>query len=129
MILVHVTVKPYYNNIVNIFDSMMLATLVLVISLQIIVTSESFLSNTALGIAFVLVILPLFVFLLIVVYLNIQNIKKLFFYCKSTIKSCLTTKATNNEITEMPIHAHKTSNEIGITIDENVRRNAIIVGM
>ena len=129
MILVHVTVRPYNNNIVNVFDSVMLATLVLVISLQIIETSQGFLSNTALGIAFVLVILPLLVFLLIVVYLNIQNIKKLFLYCISTIKSCLTNKATKNEITEMPIRAHNTNNEIGITIDENVRRNAIIVGM
>ena len=129
MILVHVTVRPYINNIVNVFDSLMLATLVLVISLQIIETSQGFLSNTALGIAFVLVILPLFVFLLIVMYSNIQNIKKLFLYCKSTIKLCLTTKTTNNEVTEMPVRAHNTNNEIGITIDENVRRNAIIVGM
>ena len=129
MILVHVTVRPYNNDIVNIFDSLMLATLVLVISLQIAETSQGFLSNTALGIAFVLVILPLFVFLLIVVYLNVQNIKILFLCCKAIIKSCVNTETITDNITEMPICVHETSNEIGITIDENVRRNAIIVGM
>ena len=76
MILLHVKVKPYNNNIINILDSFVLFVLVLAISLQIVETYRGFPSNTALAIAFVLVILPLFVFLLILLCLLVIRIKK-----------------------------------------------------
>ena len=129
MILIHVTVRPYNNNVLNFFDSFMLIVLVLFITLQIIETYHGLPSNTALGIAFVLVILPLFVFLLIVMYLNVQSIKKFIIYCISTIKLCKATKPDNIEINELDPTAEETGNEIVIVIDDNMRRNATVVDM
>ena len=99
MILIHVTVKPYSNNLLNFFDSFMLCILVLVISFQI-VEIYGFSPSAALGMAFVSVILPLFVFLLIVVYLHVENIKKLI-VCLISIKSSKSAENANNEATEM----------------------------
>ena len=129
MILIHITVRPYNNNVLNFFDSFMLIVLVLFITLQIIETYHGLPSNTALGIAFVLVILPLFVFLLIVMYLNVQSIKKFINYCISTIKLCKATKPANIEINELDPTAQETGNEIVIVIDDNMRRNATVVDM
>ena len=127
MILIHVTVRPYNNNAVNFFDSFMLIALVLFVTLQIIETYHGLPSNTALAMAFVLVILPLFVFLLIVVYMNIQNIKILIVYCISTIKLCKATRPANNEINGMQSTAQETGNEMVVIIDDNMRRNATVV--
>ena len=99
MILIHVTVKPYSNNLLNFFDSFILCILVLVISFQIVET-YGFSPNAALGMAFVSVILPLFVFLLIVIYLHVENIKKLI-VCLISIKSSKSAENANNEATEM----------------------------
>ena len=101
MILIHVTVRPYSNNVVNFFDSFMLLSLVLLITLQIIETYRGFATNITMGIAITLVILPLFVFLLIIVYLHVNDIKKLLTYCVSTIKLCKKVDTTNNEAVEM----------------------------
>ena len=113
MILLHVTTKPYSNNLLNFFDSFMLIDLVLVISLQIVETYRGFSRNATLGMAFVLVALPLFIFLLIVVYLNVENIKKLIGYFISSIKSSKSTESANNETTEM--------RQYDFIVDQNAR--------
>ena len=100
MILIHVTVKPYNNNLLNFFDTFMLLVLVLVITLEIIVTYHVVFSNTALAIAFVLTILPLLVFLLIMLYFHVEKIKKVTTYCISVVKSKIP-HTTNNEAIEM----------------------------
>ena len=113
MILIHVTVKPYSNNVLNFFDSFMLFVLVLVISLQIVETYHGFSPNAALGMAFVLVILPLFVFLLVVVYLHVEKIKKLIVYSISTIKLSKSAENANSEVTEM--------HQCEFIVDQNAR--------
>ena len=127
MILIHVTAKPYNNNVVNFFDSFMLLILVLVIALQMIETYHGFSSNSALGIDFALVVLPLFVFLLLMVYLNAEKFKKLIIRCISFIKS---TKAGINDATEMDQHHNdRAGNANSIIIDNHMRRNATVVDM
>ena len=113
MILIHVTVKPYYNNVVNFFDSFMLLSLVLLITLQIIETNRGFATSTTLGIAITLVILPLFVFLLIVVYLHVNDIKKSLI--SAIILSIKKVDTTNNAAVEM----HHCEQEV--IVDQNVR--------
>ena len=100
MTLIHVTVRPYNNNVLNFFDSFMLFVLALVITLEIIETYRGVFSITALAIAFVLVILPLFSFLLILFYFHVEKIKKAISYCISVVKSKIT-DTTNNEAIEM----------------------------
>ena len=101
MILIHVTVKPYNNSYLNFFDSFMVLVLALVISLQKVETYHGFSPDAALGMAFVLVILPLFVFLLVVMYLHVENFKKLIAYFISAIKSSKTAENPINKSTEM----------------------------
>ena len=113
MILIHVTVKPYSNNLLNFFDSFMLFVLVLVISLQIVETYHGFSPNAALVMAFVLVVLPLFVFLLVVVYLYVEKIKKLIVYSISTIKPSKSAENANSEVTEM--------HQCEFIVDQNAR--------
>ena len=113
MILIHVTVRPYNNNYLNFFDSFMVLILVLVISLQIVKTYYDFSPDAALGMTFVLVILPLCAFLLIVMYLHVENIKKLIVCLISAIKSSKNADNPINESTEM--HQFET------IVDQNAR--------
>ena len=100
MTLIHVTVRPYNNNVLNFFDTFMLLVLVLVVTLEIIETYHVVFSNLALAIAFVLAILPLLVILLIILYFHIQKIKKVTTYCISVVKY-KNLDTTNNEAIEM----------------------------
>ena len=113
--LIHVTVKPYNNDILNFFDSFMLVIVVLVITLQIVEIYRGFPSNAILGVAFVLVILPLVVFLLIVAYLNVERTKNFIIHCVSVIKSSNNTEATDTEAVEM----HQCEYEI--IVDQQLR--------
>ena len=94
----------------------MLFFLVLVISLQIVETYHGFSPNATLGMAFVLVILPLFVFLLVVVYLHIEKIKKLIVYSISIIKLSKSVENANSEVTEM--------HQCEFIVDQNARDNS-----
>ena len=114
MILIHVTVKPYNNNHLNFFDSFMILILVLVISLQIVERYHGFSPDAALGMAFVLVIFPLFVFLFIVMHLQFENIKKLVVYFTSAIKS--------SKNAENPFNAEAPEmHQCEIIVDQNAR--------
>ena len=105
MTLIHVTVRPYNNNVLNFFDSFMLFVLVLVITLEIIETYRGVFSNTELAIAFVLVILPLLVFVLIVLHFHVKKFKKVTSYCISVVKSKVP-DTTNNGAVEMQQYEH-----------------------
>ena len=116
MTLIHVTVRPYNNNVLNFFDSFMLFVLVMVITLELIETYRGVFSNTALTIAFVLVILPMFGFILIMLYFHVEKIKKVTTYCISVFKSKIP-DTTNNEAIEMQQceHTHE------IIVDQELR--------
>ena len=123
MILIHVTIRPYNNDVLNFFDTLMLLVLVLVITLEIIVTYRGVFSNAALATVFVLTILPLLVFILIVLYFHVEKIKKATTYCISVVKSKFL-DTTNNEAIEMQQceHTHEaivdqeSHNEIKTTV-------------
>ena len=100
MILMHVIVRPYNNNVLNFFNSFMFLVLVLVITLKIIATYHGVFSNTTLAIAFVLAILPLLVILLIVLYFHVEKFKKVTTYCISVVISKIP-HTTNNEAVEI----------------------------
>ena len=116
MILIYITVRPYNNNVLNFFDSFMLLVLVLVITLEIIVTYSGVFSNTALAIAFVLVILPLLVFVPIVLYFHVKKFKKVTTYCISVVKSKIP-DTTHNKAIEMQQceHTHE------VIVDQELR--------
>ena len=86
MMFIHIAVRPYTNIAVNLFDSFMLLTMSLVISLLIIETNRGFESSATTAITIILVIMPLLAFLVMIVYLHLQKLKKFAVYCINTIK-------------------------------------------
>ena len=86
MMLVHIAVKPYVSDALNLFDSCILVTITLVISLLIIETYRGSQSSTILATAIILIIMPLFTFLIMVVYLHTASIKKLVHFFINAIK-------------------------------------------
>ena len=89
--LIQVTVKPYADNILNMFDGAVLHLMVLVTVLPLSRYFDTFDSNLAVGIAFVLLILPLLLFVMMKIFTSKQSLKnitkKYFFSKESTLKS------------------------------------------
>ena len=77
MMFIHLAVRPYVSNVLNLFDSFMILNMILVISLLIIETYRGFQSSATLAIAVILIIMPLLAYLIMIVYLHIISIKKL----------------------------------------------------
>ena len=86
MMFIHLAIRPYVSNVLNLFDSFMILNMILVISLLIIETYRGFQSSATLAITIVLIIMPLLAFLIMVVYLHIASIKKLAGYFISAIR-------------------------------------------
>ena len=101
MMFIHIAVKPYSNNLLNLFDSFMLLTMMLVISLLIIDTNSGFQSNTTSALAVILIIMPLFAFLVMTTYLNMENIKKVVIFCIKKVTKDDGGNAQQNESIEM----------------------------
>ena len=67
MMLVHIAVRPYVNDVLNLFDSCMLVTIMLVISLLIIETYRGLQTTATLITTIILITMPLFTFLVMAV--------------------------------------------------------------
>ena len=124
MELIHVLVRPYVSTIHNIFDGVVLQ---LITTLSVLSKAE-FVDNydkTLIVIAFyLLTISPLASFIAIKFWINRNKTQNIIKYC---IIKCSPTKYTTLPTVEMP--DLPPSNEIGITIDDELRRNAYIVDM
>ena len=83
---IHITVRPYANHLLNLFDSFMLFTTMLVIPLLIVETYRGLPSSTTFIIALLLIIAPLIAFFSVVTYLQLNNIKKFATLCVHFIK-------------------------------------------
>ena len=77
MMLVHIAVRPYVSDVLNLFDGCMLVTIMLVISLLIIETYRGLQTTATLITTIILITMPLFTFLVMAVYLHAASIKKL----------------------------------------------------
>ena len=111
---IHITVRPYANHVLNLFDSFMLFTMMLVIPLLIVKAYGGFSSDAAFSIAILLTIAPLIAFLLMVASLQWISVKKLVTQCIYFVKS--TRNAPNSENVEMHHHEHGI-----IVIDQHLR--------
>ena len=81
--LVHQSLRPYSSSLLNVFDGVILHFLVLVSVLPPVKSFDSFNSNSLVGITFVLVILPVLIFVTMSVMINKGKIRKLPVYCYS----------------------------------------------
>ena len=112
--LIHIVMKPYNNEILNTFDAVILLLIILIAVVPVI---DDFDSSLAIFIAFVLVILPLTIFITLSLFLHKDDVKKMFTNFK--FKS----QATNNTS-----HAINNSNiamkEFDHIIDDHARQSA-----
>ena len=123
MALVHLIIRPYVKTIHNIFDGVILQLIIIIPILPIIEFVDNYNRNLVVVITFLLIILPITSFITIKLMIHKTEIKNTI---KDWFKMCLrkieyATMSTGESNLEL------TNNEIGITIDDDVRRNATIV--
>ena len=115
--LIHLTVKPYNNEILNKFDGVILQLIILIVAIPLIDGFDSPLVMTA---AFVLVILPLLFFIALTLFLHKDDLKKIVTHF--TFKS----QAPNNDNNVIICHDYIPMKEFDRIIDDRVRNNATV---
>ena len=113
--LIHVTLRPYGSNILNVFDGFVLQLMIVVSMVPLI---DSYDPDLLLSFMFVLVILPLIPFLIMEIYLYKKTIKKITKYCVPPKPD------TTNSNNEVPMRDFVDS-----VIDDSKRVNATICEM
>ena len=113
--LIHVTLRPYGSNILNVIDGFMLQLMIVVSMVPLI---DSYDPDLLLSFVFVLVILPLIPFLIMEIYLYKKTIKKITKYCVPPKPD------TTNDNNEVPMRDFVDS-----VIDDSRRVNATICEM
>ena len=121
MQLIHVLVRPYANTILNVFDGMILQLIVIISALPIDEFVDKYDETSALVIIYILVIWPLISFIGIKLCINKKRIKTSYKYFKERCSHMY--RPLHGDDVEEPIE----ENEIGIIIDDSMRRNALIV--
>ena len=114
--LIHISVKPYSNEIINKFDGIILHLLIFIVALPLL---DEFDSPLVIIIAFVLVVLPLLNFIAMALFLHkgdLQSIAKYFRVAKDETPNSSNTK--NNEIPAKEFH---------FIVDDNVRQKANVI--
>ena len=103
MTLIHIIVRPYAKNILNVIDGFLLLTTIMVAMIQPFEASNGFATDTVVGLSFFLVLLPLLIFIVVITpYMNKQQIKKFMMFCVSTLKSSKRNETANREIELQP---------------------------
>ena len=123
MALIHHSLRPYSSSLLNVFDGVILHFLVLV-SVSPLVESFDDNSNILVGIIFVLVILPLLIFISMSLMINKEKIKRFPEYCYT---KC--TQLRLNRYHEIPLTEPEESSdeeEFVNVIDDSRRVNATI---
>ena len=113
----HVTLKPYNKEILNKFDATILHLMILTAVLLLI---DDFDSPIVIAIAFVLVILPVIIFIAIILFLNKSNLKKIVIQFISKEEPPSNSDVNNNE-TPMA--------KFDLVIDDSMRKNATVCVM
>ena len=112
--LIHVGVKPYNNKALNIFDGVILHLIVLNAVSPLF---DDFNSPLAIAITFVLVILPLVIFIALILFLHKDNLKKIVTYF--TLKG-RASNVNNEVVTNDGIPMKEFDNVIDDTVRQNI---------
>ena len=112
--LIHLTAKPYNNKILNLFDGVVLQIIIFIAVLPLIDDLDSLMVT---AVAFVLVILPLLIFIALTLFLNKDNLKKIVAHVTSK------SQASNND-NDADISNEVPMREFHIIIDDNARQKA-----
>ena len=124
MALIHQLLKPHSNSLLNDFDGAILHFLVLVSVLPLVEFFNNFDTNLFTGITFILVLLPLLIFITMSLMINKEKIKKLPRFCYS---KCSKLHLRNyNEIPLVEAEDSSDEDEYVNIIDDSRRVNATI---
>ena len=128
MAVIHQLFMPYSNNFLNKFDGLILQFLVLVSALALTEFHNNFDSSLAVGITFVLVILPFLIFFTMLVMINKEKIKKLLahFYFKCSQLHLSRWNCNEIPLNEIPLIKTQESSEFYNIIDDSNRTNVTI---
>ena len=116
--LVHLIIRPYSQTILNVVDGIILIMMILIAMISYF---NNYDSNLVVSLAYILVLLPLIIFIAMELSINKENIKKMI----QTIKSFKLRKQKSKNKNEIPLN--DVNHEIGIIVDDSMRRNALIV--
>ena len=119
--LIHQILRPYSNPLLNVFDGVVLHFLVLVSVLPLVESFDSFNSKLLVALTFIIVILPLLMFIAMSLMINKEKIEKLPGYCY--IKC---SQLHLNKYNVIPLHETSAENEHVNIIDDSRRVNATI---
>ena len=120
--LVHLIVRPYANTVINLFDGVVLHIMILVAVLPFVRHYDNFGSDVILALAYILVLLPLTIFMVIQLLIHKEKIMEGIQHVKSFK---LSKDKSNNGNNEIPLNER--NREFGVIVDESMRRNALIV--
>ena len=128
MALIHLLVRPYVDNILNMFDGAVLQLMVLVTVLPLFEYFDTYDSTLVVVIMFVLVILPSVQFVVIKLFISKQTLKVI---TKKAIKrfSFQPNVAHKDEHPNVVITNKALSSFVSLNIDDNMRRNALVCEM
>ena len=136
--LIHQILKPYSNPLLNDFDGTILHLMVLVSVLPVVEFFDNFDTNLLAGITFILVILPLLIFITMSMMINKEKIKKLPGYCyvkftqikKLPYYFCKLVHSRNyNQVPLNEVESSSDEEEYDSVIDDSKRVNATIFDM
>ena len=122
--LIHLIVRPYADDVLNMFDGVILQLIVLVTMLPLFDFLDTFDSSLVLGTAFVLVISPLVYFTVVKAFTSKQAFKVI-------IKKIIAKFSFRNKAVDEDVHvSNKLSADfVDLTIDDSVRKNVTIFAM
>ena len=128
MALIHQTVKPYSNSSLNDFDGTILQFLVLVSVLPLaeISSTNNFDSNLLIGVAIILIILPLLIFITVSLMINKEKIKSLPGYCYLKCSQLRLRNYNEIPLTETEGSCDENDHEFFNVVDDNSRINATV---
>ena len=120
--LIHILVRPYANAIHNILDGILLQLIIIISVLPIVKIVDYYDETFVVVIAYLLVILPLTNLIAVKFWINKNNIQKSFKYLISICTHIKRNKVATND-TQQPVEM----TEFEIVVDDEMRRNAIVV--
>ena len=126
MALIHHSLRPYSSSLLNVFDGVILHFLVLVSVSPLVESFDSFDSNLLVGITFILVILPLLIFITMSLMINKEKIKRLPEYCYTKCSQQRICLERHHEIPLDEPEGSSDEEEFVNVIDDSRRVNATI---
>ena len=121
MQLIHVLVRPYASTVHNVFDGIILQLIVIISVLPIVEFVDTYNEMFVAVIAYLLAICPMASFITIKFWMNKKTIQDTVKYLSK--KWCNKYNVVPANDNEEPTQA----DEVGIIVDDNMRRNAIVV--